>query len=93
MVDCNLIDTRHLDFFSDIFHIHIILFFRLDPFANGGATPDVKSRGYSQIMREAGLKRDEVDLQNQMKERAKEGTLKVVDKNAGQAAPPKRRGR
>ena len=66
---------------------------RLDPFANGGATPDVKSRGYSQIMREAGLKRDEVDLQNQMKERAKEGTLKVVDKNAGQAAPPKRRGR
>ena len=25
---------------------------RLDPFANGGATPDVKSRGYSQIMRE-----------------------------------------
>ena len=29
---------------------------RLDPFANGGATPDVKSRGYSQIMREVEKK-------------------------------------
>ena len=67
---------------------------RMDPFANGGATPDLKSRGYSQIMREQGLRRDEADLQNQMKEKAKDGTLKVVDKNAGQAAPPpKRRGR
>ena len=69
---------------------------RIDPFANGGATPDVKgsARGYASIMREAGLKRDEADLQAQMKERSKDGTLKVVDKNAGQAAPPpKRRGR
>ena len=60
---------------------------RVDPFANGGATPDIGSRGYSQIMREQNLKAEEADLQKQMKERAKEGTLKVVEK------APKRRGR
>ena len=51
---------------------------RVDPFANGGATPDVGSRGYSQIMKETMLKKDEVDLQRQMRDKAKDGTLKVA---------------
>ena len=34
---------------------------RVDPFANGGATPDVNARGYGQIMREQNLKRDQAD--------------------------------
>ena len=70
---------------------------RIDPFANGGATPDVGARGYANIMRDQQLKADQADYEKQMKERAKEGTLKVVDKQAGngavQASAPKRRGR
>lgn len=62
---------------------------RVDPFANGGATPDIGSRGYSQIMREQNLRAEEADYQKQMREKAKEGTLKVVEKPAA----PKRRGR
>jgi splicing factor 3B subunit 1 len=68
---------------------------RVDPFANGGATPDVGARGYSQIMREQALRSDEVDFQRQMKEKAKDGSLKIVAQ-AEQQAPkvaPKRRGR
>ena len=57
---------------------------RVDPFANGGATPDVNARGYGQIMREQNIKRDQADYERQMKEKAKDGSLKVVDKNAGQ---------
>ena len=41
-------------------------------------------------MKETFLRKDEVDLQRQMKEKAKEGTLKVVE---SKPAPPKRRGR
>ena len=63
---------------------------RVDPFANGGATPDVGSRGYSQIMREQNLKAAEADYQKQMREKAKDGTLKVVEQPK---AAPKRRGR
>ncbi len=72
---------------------------RVDPFANGGATPDVGSRGFGDIMREQQLRAREADLQKQMKDKAKEGTLKVVDQNAGSApaagvrTAPKRRGR
>ena len=47
-------------------------------------------------MKEQQLKHVEADLSKQMKDRAKEGTLKVVDTNIGGAAPrsaPKRRGR
>ena len=61
---------------------------RIDPFADGGATPDIGGRGYSQIMREQQLKSDQADLEKQMRDRAKDGTLKVVEKTA-----PKRRGR
>ena len=67
---------------------------RIDPFANGGATPDVGSRGFADVMREQQLRHKEADFNKQMKDRAKEGTLKAVDTNA--SAPrsaPKRRGR
>ena len=50
---------------------------RVDPFENGGATPDVNSRGYSQIMREQLLRKDQADLEKQMKDKAKDGSLKV----------------
>ena len=50
---------------------------RVDPFANGGATPDINARGYGQIMREQNIKRDQADYERQMKEKAKDGTLKV----------------
>ena len=54
---------------------------RSDPFANGGATPDVNARGYGQIMREQNIKRDQADYERQMKDKAKEGTLKVISKS------------
>ena len=63
---------------------------RVDPFANGGATPDIGSRGYGQIMREQNLKAQEADYQKQMRDKAKDGTLKVVEQPK---AAPKRRGR
>ena len=67
---------------------------RADPFANGGATPMQGSRGFGDIMREQHLRAREADLQKQMKDKAKEGTLKVVDQNAGAVrTAPKRRGR
>ena len=69
---------------------------RADPFADGGRTPAADSRGFAQIMKETQLKGVEKDLEKQMRDRAKEGTLKVVDTNIGGAAPrsaPKRRGR
>ena len=50
---------------------------REDPFANGGATPAAGSRGFAQVMKEQQLKHVEADLSKQMKDRAKEGTLKV----------------
>ena len=43
-------------------------------------------------MKETMLRKDEVDLQRQMKEKAKDGTLKVVEEPVKPAAP-KRRGR
>ena len=51
---------------------------RVDPFANGGATPDINARSYGQIMREQNIKRDQADYERQMKEKAKDGTLKVI---------------
>nr|CAG4640605.1 EOG090X00GC [Eulimnadia texana] len=51
---------------------------RVDPFAQGGKTPDVGSRTYSQIMREQLLRGEEQDLRRKMAEKAKEGTLKPV---------------
>ena len=50
---------------------------REEPFANGGATLAAGSRGFAQVMKEQQLKHVEADLSKQMKDRAKEGTLKV----------------
>ena len=44
-------------------------------------------------MKETLLRKDEVDLQRQMKEKAKDGTLKVVESKPAPAPAPKRRGR
>ena len=69
---------------------------RMDPFANGGQTPLQGTRGYADVMRDQQLKATEADLTKQMRDKAKEGTLKVVDQNIGNGAPrsaPKRRGR
>ena len=68
---------------TSIFHLRarrralVISPVREDPFANGGATPAAGSRGFAQVMKEQQLKAVEADLSKQMKDRAKEGTLKV----------------
>ena len=66
---------------------------RGDPFANGGATPAVNSRSYADIIREQQLRKDEADLKKQMKDKAKDGTLKVVEEVPLVKTAPKRRGR
>lgn len=48
---------------------------RVDPFADGGKTPDVGSRTYTQIMREQMLKGEETELRKRILEKSKEGTL------------------
>ena len=54
----------------------------------------MNARGYADIIREQQLRKDEADLKKQMKEKAKEGTLKVVEQPAPQVkTAPKRRGR
>ena len=50
-------------------------------------------RSYSQIMKETMLRKDEADLQRQMKEKAKDGTLKAVEQEPAPKPAPKRRGR
>ncbi|KAJ8679543.1 hypothetical protein QAD02_015330 [Eretmocerus hayati] len=63
---------------------------RNDPFAEGGKTPDVGSRTYTEIMREQLLKGEESELRKKIIEKAKDGTLKTN----GDAKPaPKKRGR
>jgi len=69
---------------------------RIDPFADGGKTPEVGSRGYADIMKEQALRGHEADLRKQIAEKAKEGTLTVnkdVKETNGAKAAPKRRGR
>lgn len=48
---------------------------RADPFADGGKTPDVGSRTYTDIMREQLLKGEENELRRKIAEKSKEGTL------------------
>ena len=48
---------------------------RADPFADGGKTPDVGSRTYTDIMREQMLKGEESELRRRIIEKSKEGTL------------------
>ena len=61
---------------------------RADPFAEGGKTPDVGSRTYTDIMREQMLKGEESELRRKIIEKSKDGTLlKTVPD------PPKEGGR
>ncbi|XP_017780784.1 PREDICTED: splicing factor 3B subunit 1 isoform X1 [Nicrophorus vespilloides] len=64
---------------------------RVDPFADGGKTPEVNARGYTQIMKEQLLKGEENELRKKISEKSKDGTLKTTN---GEAKPaPKKRGR
>lgn len=58
---------------------------RADPFADGGKTPDVGSRTYTDIMREQMLKGEESELRRRIMEKSKEGTL-VKSSNGETAA-------
>lgn len=61
---------------------------RADPFADGGKTPDIGSRTYTDIMREQMLKGEESELRLKIMEKSKDGTLQ---KTAPE--PPKEGGR
>ncbi|CAB0035676.1 unnamed protein product [Trichogramma brassicae] len=63
---------------------------RIDPFAEGGKTPDVGSRTYKEIMKEQRLKEDESELRKKIIEKTKDGTLKT---NGEAPVVPKKRGR
>ncbi|CAH2990692.1 unnamed protein product [Chilo suppressalis] len=68
---------------------------RIDPFAEGGKTPDVGSRTYTEIMKEQYLRAEETELRKKLLERAREGTLKPVAQSNGEApkSAAKRKGR
>ncbi|CAH0385050.1 unnamed protein product [Bemisia tabaci] len=67
---------------------------RIDPFAEGGKTPDLGSRTYTDIMKEQLLRGEETELKKKLIEKSKEGTLKPVSTNGDAAKPaPKKRGR
>uniref|UniRef100_G1DGG0 Splicing factor 3B subunit 1 n=2 Tax=Capra hircus TaxID=9925 RepID=G1DGG0_CAPHI len=68
---------------------------RLDPFADGGKTPDPKmnARTYMDVMREQHLTKEERENRQQLAEKAKAGELKVVNGAAASPPPPKRRRR
>lgn len=63
---------------------------RIDPFADGGKTPDAQSRTYQVIMREQALSKDQVELRKKLVEKAKSGDLKAVA-NGDASKPSKRR--
>ncbi|XP_043471076.1 splicing factor 3B subunit 1 isoform X1 [Leptopilina heterotoma] len=63
---------------------------RVDPFAEGGKTPDVGSRTYTEIMREQQLKGEETEIRRKLVEKARDGTLKS---NGETKVAPKKRGR
>ncbi|XP_066245783.1 splicing factor 3B subunit 1 isoform X1 [Euwallacea similis] len=64
---------------------------RVDPFADGGKTPDINARGYTQIMKETLLKGEENEVRRKIVEKAKEGSLKAQNGDAKVAT--KKRGR
>ncbi|XP_034002369.1 splicing factor 3B subunit 1 isoform X1 [Trematomus bernacchii] len=61
---------------------------RLDPFADGGKTPDPKLqvRSYVDVMLEQNLSKEEREIRQQMVEKAKAGELKVVNGSAASQA-------
>ncbi|KAJ3642146.1 hypothetical protein Zmor_024955 [Zophobas morio] len=64
---------------------------RVDPFADGGKTPDLNARGYTQIMKEQMLKGEEHELRKKILEKSKDGSLKST--NGEVKSAPKKRGR
>ncbi|GIY82436.1 splicing factor 3B subunit 1 [Caerostris darwini] len=64
---------------------------RLDPFADGGKTPDAQSRTYQVIMREQALNKDQVELRKKISEKSKSGELKSSKNEEVVAKPAKRR--
>ncbi|KAK7867740.1 hypothetical protein R5R35_002244 [Gryllus longicercus] len=66
---------------------------RVDPFAEGGKTPDLGSRTYTEIMKEQLLRGEENELRKKIAEKSKDGTLKVVSNGDMPKSAPKRRGR
>uniref|UniRef100_A0A8C3A8B1 Splicing factor 3B subunit 1 n=1 Tax=Cyclopterus lumpus TaxID=8103 RepID=A0A8C3A8B1_CYCLU len=68
---------------------------RLDPFADGGKTPDPKLqvRSYVDVMLEQNLSKEEREIRLQMVEKAKAGELKVVNGSAASQAAAKRKRR
>uniref|UniRef100_A0A8D3DNM8 Splicing factor 3B subunit 1 n=1 Tax=Scophthalmus maximus TaxID=52904 RepID=A0A8D3DNM8_SCOMX len=61
---------------------------RLDPFADGGKTPDPKMqvRSYVDVMLEQNLSKEEREIRLQLAEKAKSGDLKVVNGSAAAQA-------
>ncbi|EEB13765.1 U2 snRNP component prp10, putative [Pediculus humanus corporis] len=68
---------------------------RIDPFAEGGKTPDVGSRSYTEIMKEQMLRGEESEVRKKIAEKSKDGTLKITngDTNNKVVAGMKKRGR
>jgi splicing factor 3B subunit 1 len=66
---------------------------RVDPFAEGGKTPDLGSRTYTEIMKEQLLRGEETELRKQLVEKSKDGTLKAMSNGDIQKSAPKKRGR
>ncbi|UYV71285.1 SF3B1 [Cordylochernes scorpioides] len=66
---------------------------RIDPFADGGKTPDDKSRTYQVIMKEQALNKDQNDLRKKLHDKAKAGELKPVASSNGEAPKPARKRR
>uniref|UniRef100_A0A3P8UUC8 Splicing factor 3B subunit 1 n=1 Tax=Cynoglossus semilaevis TaxID=244447 RepID=A0A3P8UUC8_CYNSE len=68
---------------------------RLDPFVDGGKTPDpkMKVRSYVDIMLEQNLSKEEREIRMQLAEKAKAGELKVVNGSAASQAATKRKRR
>uniref|UniRef100_A0A665VY99 Splicing factor 3B subunit 1 n=1 Tax=Echeneis naucrates TaxID=173247 RepID=A0A665VY99_ECHNA len=68
---------------------------RLDPFADGGKTPDPKLqvRSYVDVMLEQNLSKEEREIRLQLAEKAKSGDLKAVNGSAASQAATKRKRR
>ncbi|XP_069683329.1 splicing factor 3B subunit 1 isoform X1 [Periplaneta americana] len=66
---------------------------RIDPFEEGGKTPDLGSRTFTVIMQEQMLRGEETELRKQIVEKSKDGTLKVVSNGDIPKSAPKKRGR
>lgn len=52
---------------------------RIDPFADGGKTPDPNSRTYQIIMQEQALSNEEREIKQKIAEKAKSGEIKPTD--------------